>query len=82
MAFRWRADNGPTLNAGLVAACDFKGIRTSIAKNIFYIFYILVIFQGGGVRTLSGSAHNGATIDDEVRESGSTLIAIIIILKC
>ena len=23
-AFRWRADNGPTLNAGLVA-CDFSG---------------------------------------------------------
>ena len=37
---------------------------------------------GGGVRTPSGSAHDGATIDDEVRESGSTLIAIFIILKC
>ena len=24
MAFRWRADNGRTLNAGLVA-CDFSG---------------------------------------------------------
>ena len=23
-SFRWRADNGPTLNAGLVA-CDFSG---------------------------------------------------------
>ena len=60
--------------------CDFKGIRTSIAKKP----YIFVIFQGGGgaeVQTPSGSAHDGATIDDEVRESGSTFIAIIIMLK-
>ena len=31
MAFRWRADDGTTLKAGLVD-CDFKVIRTSIAK--------------------------------------------------
>ena len=79
MAIRWRADNGLTLNAGLVALY-FRGIRASIAKKP----YIFVIFQGGGVRTPcppSGSAHDGATIDDEVQEFGSTLIAIIIILK-
>ena len=40
MAFRWRADNGPTLYAGLF----FQGFRTSIAKEP----YIFVIFQGGG----------------------------------
>ena len=42
MAFRWHADDGPTLNAGLVAVI-FQGIRTFIARkpNIF------VIFQGG-----------------------------------
>ena len=39
MAFRWRADDGPTLNAGLV----FHGIWTSNAKKP----YIFVIFQGG-----------------------------------
>ena len=44
MAFRWRADDGPTLNAGLVAFCDFQGVRTSIAKEP----YIFVIFQLGG----------------------------------
>ena len=44
MAFRWRADVGPTLSAGLVACVDFQGIRTSIAKKP----YIFVIFQGGG----------------------------------
>ena len=33
MAFRWRADDGPTLNAGFVI---FKGIRTSIAKETLY----------------------------------------------
>ena len=32
MAFRWRTEDGPSLNAGLVA-CDFKGIWTSIAKE-------------------------------------------------
>ena len=36
-AFRWRADVGPTSNAGLV----FQGIQTSITKP-----YILVVFQG------------------------------------
>ena len=43
MAFRWRADDGPTLNAGLVAAI-FQGIRTYIARKTC----IFVIFQGGG----------------------------------
>ena len=43
MAFRWHTDDGPTLNAGLIAAI-FKGVRICIVRkpNIF------VIFQGGG----------------------------------
>ena len=41
MVFRWRADDGSTLNAGLVA---FQGFWTSIAKKP----YIFVIFQRGG----------------------------------
>ena len=45
MAFRWRADDGHILNAGLVSAI-FQGIRTCIAGKP----YIFVIFQG--VRTL------------------------------
>ena len=40
--FRWRADDGPTLNACLVALI-FQGIWTSIARKP----YIFVIFQGG-----------------------------------
>ena len=44
MAFRWRADVGPTLSAGLVACVDFHGIRASNAKKS----YTFVIFQGGG----------------------------------
>ena len=52
MAFRWRADDGPTLNAGRAA-----GIRTNFAKKP----YIFCDFRGGGgVRTSalpSGSAH-------------------------
>ena len=48
MAFRCRADDGPPLDADLVAAI-FQGIRTNIARKP----YIYVIFQGGGggVRT-------------------------------
>ena len=42
MVFRWRADEGPTLNADL-AGLRFKGIQTSIAKKP----YIFVNFQGG-----------------------------------
>ena len=56
MAFRWRADDGPTLNAGLVAVI-FQGIRTCIASKS----YIFVIFEVD-VRTpcpASGSAHVG-----------------------
>ena len=44
MAFRWRADDDPTLNAGLVALLFFQWIRTSIAKKP----YIFCDFQGGG----------------------------------
>ena len=45
MAFLWRADDGPTLNAGWLGSfVIFQGIQTSIAKKP----YIFVIFQGGG----------------------------------
>ena len=54
MAFRWRADDDPTLNAGLVAVI-FQGIRTSIAKEP----YIFCNFLGGSGPPVppSGSAH-------------------------
>ena len=43
MAFRWRADNGQTLNAGLVAfTVIFQQIRINFAKKN----YSIVIFQG------------------------------------
>ena len=54
MEFRWPADDGPTLNAGLVA-----GIRSSIAKKP-YIFVIFQVCVWGGGRIpcpLSGSVH-------------------------
>ena len=44
MAFRWRADDGPTLNGWLGSFVIFQGIWTSIAKKP----YIFVIFRGGG----------------------------------
>ena len=43
MVFRWRANDGPTLNAGLIDVI-LQRIRTRIAKKP----YIFVIFQGGG----------------------------------
>ena len=55
MAFRWWADDGPTLNAE-ISFVIFQGILTSIANKS----YIFVIFQGGGgpdPMTPSASAH-------------------------
>ena len=59
MAFRWCADDGSILNAGLVAFWFFLGIRTSIAKKP----YINVIFQGGPYPCVptSGFAHAHTT---------------------
>ena len=42
MAFRWRADDGPTLNAGLVAAI-FRGSGPVLLENP-----IFCDFSGGG----------------------------------
>ena len=44
MAFRWRPNNGPKLNAGLFAFVFFQGIWTRIARNPI----LFVIFRGGG----------------------------------
>ena len=44
MAFCWRADVGPTSNAGLV----FQGIRTSITKKTLYFSDFFFFFGGGG----------------------------------
>ena len=54
MAFCWHADDGPTLNACLMAALIviFQEIRTSIAKKP-YIFVILQGVGGGGLESLS-----------------------------
>ena len=45
MAFRWRVNDGPTLNADLVAAfVIFLWIRTSIAKKLYNVCDL----SGGG----------------------------------
>ena len=36
MMLRWRADDGPTLNVGLVAVI-LQGIRTCIAKKTYIL---------------------------------------------
>ena len=43
MAYRWRADDGPTLNDGMFFfLVIIQGIRTSIAG----MFFFLVVIQG------------------------------------
>ena len=46
MAFCWRANNGPTLNAGLVAVI-FEGIRTIIAMKAYIVVMLLFFIWGG-----------------------------------
>ena len=44
MAFRWRADDGPTLNAGLVALWFFRGSGPVLQGNPIFLWF----FMGGG----------------------------------
>ena len=43
MAFRWRADDGPTLNAGLVASRFFRGSGPKLLRTLYFCN-----FPGGG----------------------------------
>ena len=56
--FRWRTDDGPTLNAGLVALSFFRGSGPVLLRNHTCTFFYFS--GGGGVRTPppSGSAHD------------------------
>ena len=49
MAFPWRVDDGPTLNAGYVQLCDFSGDPDQYCIEP-YIFYDFSREGGGGVR--------------------------------
>ena len=44
MAFRWLADDGPTLSAGL----GLHGIRTSIAMKLYFLYFCDFSRGGGG----------------------------------
>ena len=62
MTFRWRADDGPTLNAGLVAFRIFRGSGPVLLRKPTSFFQD----GGGGVSGPpapfpSGSAHEIAT---------------------
>ena len=46
MAFRWRADDGPTLNAGSVGS--FAIISGDLDQNCLEILYLCVCSEGGG----------------------------------
>ena len=45
--FRWQADGGPTLNAGLVALWFYRGSGPVLLRNPIFLY----LFRGGGVRT-------------------------------
>ena len=44
MAFRWRADGGQTLNAGLVALWYYRGSGPVLVRNPIFLLF----FRGGG----------------------------------
>ena len=48
MAFRWRADDGPTLNSGLVALRFFRGSGPVLLRNPFFLRFFSVCVCGGG----------------------------------
>ena len=56
MAYRWRADDGPTLDAGFVALWLFRGSGPVLQRNPIFLWF----FRGGGGADFlppSGSAH-------------------------
>ena len=63
MAFRWRADNGPPLNARLVALC-FIGVPDQYCQGTLY-FCDLLGWRGSGLLAPPppppGSAHDNST---------------------
>ena len=71
----------PNMECWIDSCVILRGYGPVLLRNPIFLQFS----RGGGGSgppvPPSGSAHDGATIDDEVRESGSTSIAIIIILK-
>ena len=51
-AFRWNADECPTINAGLAAAI-FQGIRTCIARKPYIMWFFSVGSGPGSARVIS-----------------------------
>ena len=69
MAFRWRADDGPTLNAGLVALWFYRGSGPVLLRNPIFIF-----FQGGpDPLSPFGSAHVS-------RDTGRPVYEIVVLI--
>ena len=58
MAFSWRTDDDPTLNADLEALRFFRGSRPVFFSEFLYF----VIFQGGGGGGGSRSAHSSLSL--------------------
>ena len=66
----------PNIECWIGSFVLLRGSGPVLLRNPIFLLF------SRGVRTPSGSVHDGATIVDEVPESGSALIAIILILKC
>ena len=48
MAFRWLADDDPTLNAGLVVFENFRGSGPVLLRNSMFFVIFQVVGGGGG----------------------------------
>ena len=73
MAFRWRADDDPTLNAGLVVFENFRGSGPVLLRNS--LCFCDFSGGGGGPDPLppppSGSAHGTGLCLDLLRYTGN-----------
>ena len=64
MAFRWRADDGPTLKAGLAALWFFRGSAPVLLRNPIFLWFFRGNGEGGPDPCLpSGSAHGYGELD-------------------
>ena len=66
LAFRWRADDAPTLNAGMVAVSFFMwvGVAYSSIPKESYSF-VIVQGGGGGPRRLADNSHGISIINGQ-----------------
>ena len=70
----WPVDNGPKLNASLVAFVILQGIRTSIAKKPYNFFY----FSGGWGRDTLSPPPLDSPMEYELRDKACSVGTFVI----